>query len=279
MYTTTLTAPSALDPAHFTAGDEVQFGYDAYDEPCVVTGPQPDREGCVGISMYGRETRTRVGNLLHRSGCQPCEDFKQAWADEQERQWQDERSDYTPAALELADTLRDQALIQVSSAGRSCGHGDLYVLSPDAPLPDWLRAALVDAEFTAPEGPWPNWGRTNHPVDWPTLIADHPDVLIADQGMLDANFGGSWASIAEAFTLVRSVDPYSHIDVVLWVDDTGRITVEPSAFWAHADIPADIATRVDDILVAGGRADEALHNPAWDDTGTFGARRGWLIEC
>ena len=275
-----LTAPAAIDANHFRAGDEVQLGYD--EDPThhgVVTVGQPDNEGCIGIHMNGSECRTRSENLLHRHGCQPCRDFQQAWATQQDQEWQEERADYTPAALELADTLCDRALIQISSNGLSCGHGDEYIVSPDAPLPSWLHTALKGAIFTAPEGPWPNWGRTDHPIDWPTLIAAHPDTLMADQDMLDSNFGGSWASIAQAFTLVRSIDPYTHIDVVLWVSTTGMITVQPGAFWAHADIPASIAARVDDILVAGGRARDALHNPTYDDEGTFDARRGWLVEC
>lgn len=278
-YVTSLTAPGMTDPTHFRHRDEVQFGYDTDAPPCIITVAQPDEHALVGIHMYGEDTRTHIANLLHRNDCQPCDQFKQAWDAEQEQSWQEERADYTPAALQLADTLRDQALIQISTTGLSCGHGDIYVLSADAPLPDWLHRALAGAEFTAPEGPWPNWGRTDHPVDWPTLITTHPQTLTADQDMLDCNFGCSWASIAQAITLVRSIDPHTHIDVCFWVDETGRITIEPIGFWAHTDLPADIATRVDDILVAGGRERDALHNDPYGDEGLFRARRGWRTEC
>lgn len=275
MYVTTLTAPAERNVGHFSQGDRVQFGYED-PELGVVTDAQLDAHGCIGIQLCERASRTRPANLLHIDGCQPCDTFNREWWAEQERLRQDERSDYTPTALELADTLVERGLVHISTGGLSCGHGDNYVVSPDAPLPTWLHAILEGVVFTAPEGPWPNWGRTDHPIDWPGLITEHPHTLAAEQDMLDSNFGGTWASIAEAFTLVRSIDPLTHIDVFLWVSPTGLITVQPMGFWAHSDIPAPTAAQVDNILVAGGRERDALHD---DDSSMFAPRRGWLVAC
>lgn len=276
MYAMPMPAPADVEAGHFHEGDRVQFGR-GESELGVVTDTQLDHDGCIRLHLADRDVRTRPANLLHIDGCPPCEEFKQAWAAEQERLWQEERSDYTPAARELADTLRDRGLLQVSTTGLSCGHGDDYIVEPDAPLPSWLHTVLKGVVFTAPEGPWPNWGRTDHPINWPALLEAHPDTLAAEQDMLDWNEAGSWESIAHAFTLLRSIDPDSHIDVFLWVSTTGLITIEPTGFWAHSDIPADVASQVDDILVAGGRDRDSLHDRVWDDQGTFAPRRGWLL--
>lgn len=123
---------------------------------------------------------------------------------DQESQYADYLAGFTPTALALADELCDNGLTPIYISGSVCGHGDTYELDPDAPLPDWFHSALADASLTAPEGPWPNWGRTSHPVDWPRLIADHPDVLVPDHDMLAVNGGATWDSIAEAFARHRT---------------------------------------------------------------------------
>ncbi|TXI53501.1 hypothetical protein [Mycolicibacterium mageritense] len=269
----TLISPAELDPHHFDVGDEIQLGPEACLFVGVVTVAQPDGDGFIRVHMNGHHARTRSENLLHRDGCQACREYLEAWAAQQDHQWQEERARYTPAALELADTLVRRGLLQISTSGSPCGHTDAYIVAPDAPLPSWLQVVLKGAVFTAPEGPWPNWGRTDYPIDWPTLISAHPDVLMWDRELLECNQGATADSIAEAVTLLRTADPRLRVDVCLWVSTSGRITVEPCAFWTDTHVPDDLAQRVDTILIAGGRDGDALHR------GPFKAGRGWVVEC
>ncbi|GAB4590006.1 hypothetical protein [Nocardia sp. IFM 10818] len=170
-----------------------------------------------------------------------------------------EISDFRPAALERADALRERALIPAYSGG-SDEDWDLYRLAPDAPLPPYLLTALADAEFTGPEGPWPQFARTRAPLDWPSLIENHPGDLVADQTMLAANQGATWASIIEAYRVLQHRGGAPRLEVCLAVEPDGRIAVEPIALEAENEVEAAVIAAVDEVLVAGGRPPEALHD-------------------
>ncbi|SLL29707.1 Uncharacterised protein [Mycobacteroides abscessus subsp. abscessus] len=92
--------------------------------------------------------------------------------------------------------------------------------------------------------------------------------------MLANNFGATWESIAEAFTLLRTVDPDAHMDVNLWVAEDGRITVDPFGFYATREVDRELAQHIDALLIAGGRLAENIH----DDEYAPGFS-GWQVEC
>lgn len=275
--TDSLVAPAALDPHHFRAGDAIQFGYEPGGPTGIVTLAEPDDAGLMGITCYGQDSRANPHCVIHTTGCDTCRAFLAAYANRVDREFDDLRARFTSRALDLADHLCDEALILASTEGQACGHGDRYVLSPDAQLPDWLHNALAGAVLTAPEGPWPNWARTCAAVDWPTLINAHPDVLAPDRDMLEYNDGATWEAIAEAFALLRTVDQGAHMDVFFWVGTDGRVLVEPGWIGTTIDVPTDVAATVDDLLVASGRPRHYIHNRGGDDQPD--ARCGWMVAC
>lgn len=274
-----MNSPGKNNRFHFSVDDEIQFGYDDDSPAATVLVAEPDSDECLQLadtsgSFGGREYRTRVSSLLHVSGCAECEAFKADWEAKEQAAWDAERAAFTPEALAVADHLVCCGLTLTKSSGLACGHGNTYVLAEDAPVALWLREALEGAVFSGPDGPWPNWGRTCHAVDWPGLIERRPDALVPDHDMLAKNFGATWESIAKAFTLLRTVDPDAHMDVSLWVDEAGRITVDPFGFYATREVESELARRIDALLVAGGRMAENIH-----DDGYAPGRSGWQVEC
>lgn len=271
-------SPAHRDPCHFVDGDEAFFGYGSEGTPVVVEDATPDAQGCIVVSGFSGDPqpcRASLASLVHRQGCPPCEAFNAAWDAQQAENDAQHHASFTPAARCLADDLYDHALIAVWRSGLSCGHGDRYRLSEDALVPAWFHDALAGAVLTAPEGPWPNWGRTNHPVDWPALIAAHPRTLVPDVEMLRCNFGPSWESIAAAFAIARAADASACMDVNFWVAEDGHITIDPGGIFTTRDVSEHAATQIDQILIAGGRAAAALHDDEHERP-CAPARRGWL---
>lgn len=277
---TPLLTPAQRDPQHFAAGDKALFGYGRGGIPVVIEDATPDAEWRITISgLYGdpRPGRASRGSLLHRGGdCTVCDAFNEAWTAREAAEKAAYRNDFSDAALQLADHLVDFALVPQSISDDGCGHGDRYILSEDALLPKWLHDALAGAEFSAPEGPWPNWGRTCHPADWPALIGAHPWALVPSIMMLEYNFGASWESIAVAFQMARSTDPAALMDVHLWVSRDGRIEVEPNAIFTRHALPETIAHGIDETLIVGGRDASRLHDDDREDS-FFPARSGWML--
>jgi hypothetical protein len=272
-------SPARLDPHHFANGDAAIFGYGDEGIPVVIENASPDAEGHLMISGYfgdPRPARASIGSLLHRRGCAPCEAFNAGWKDQQAEQADAHRAEFIVAARRLADHLYDHALTPVSRSGLSCGHGDQYRLSEDALVPAWLHDALAGAVLTAPEGGWPNWGRTHHCVDWPALIAAHPETLVPDFMTLEYNHGATWKSIAAAFQIARSVDPCAHMDANFWVACDGRITVEAGGIFTNREVSEAVARKIDQILVAGGRNATYLHDDERERP-CAPARCGWLV--
>ncbi|RIS70542.1 hypothetical protein [Mycobacteroides abscessus] len=254
-----LGSPAAIDPTHFVTGDEVT-SYDGGRRVEVVIDATPDREGYILVGRGQDRVRSAVRNLVHAHGCARCALFTEEWRAPRASRWQQFRDSYTERARGLADALRHSGLVSKLIMGPG-GAEYTLTLDPQAPLPAWLHEALSGARFELPEGSWPQWGRTQHAADWATLIAEHPDVLVPDHGMLRGNGGASWPSIAEAFTYARTLDASTYMDVALWVESDGRISVEPIAMFTTTDLLAENAAHVDEILIAGGRDADLLHDP------------------
>lgn len=177
---------------------------------------------------------------------------------------------YSEQAIALADALVDNGLTPRTTLGSSCGHGDTYTLSADAPLPQWLHRALSGAVFTDPEGPWPEWGRTTTPIDWPALIAQHPDFLAPDADCF-APHSATWEAITDAFTRARTADEFAALDVILWVSPDATILVEP---WAMTSphLPLPVAQAITATLSDSGRPHRLLHPNDGDQADGF-----WLL--
>lgn len=185
--------------------------------------------------------------------------------------WDECRSDYGPKAVMWADTLRVVAF-GGATGGEPCGHGAGFRLPTELLLemPGPLALALAGAQLWLPEGPWPEWARTEHPIDWPGLIATIPDQLTWNQRMLDVNLGGTGASVAAAYRLLDEHGLHPYMDVCLWLEPDGRFSVEPLAMWSQIG-PRELSRQADEILVAGGRPYDRLR----DDEGPW----AWMLEA
>ncbi|SKS73314.1 Uncharacterised protein [Mycobacteroides abscessus subsp. bolletii] len=257
-----LRCPAAVDTTHLGVGDEVTGYHGGPNDISVIVDPVPDSDGYVAIARGEYQCLSRIDYLVHAQGCAACDEFTKSWRAQKANEWEEFRQLFCDKARALADTLRHSALTSKLHPGED---GDSYTLtlSPAAPLPGWLHDALAGAHFDLPEGAWPNWGRTQHPADWVTLITEHPEVLVPDHGMLKANGGATWPAIAEAFTYARTLDPGAYMDVTLWVETDGRISVEPAGMYTDRDLPPDVADRIDQILIGGGRDADLIHHPKY----------------
>ncbi|WP_028479122.1 hypothetical protein [Nocardia sp. CNY236] len=182
--------------------------------------------------------------------------------------WDECRASYGPRAVMWADTLR-VAAFGGATGGEPCGHGAGFRLPTELLLemPGPLALALTDAQLGMPEGPWPEWARTEHPIDWPTLIADDPEHLTWNHGMLAANLGATGDSVAAAYRLLHDHDLHPYMDVCLWLAPDGRFSVEPLALFTVHEVDPELRREVDDILVAGGRPRDRLRDD--DEPGSW----------
>lgn len=248
-------------PGHFRAGEPLILGGGDSWYPLTV---EADDRANGGQYLPGAAEQYR-----HRGRrCVSCADDvaqQQTVAAAEDRGY---RATFSATARELADRLCGHALVLVRGAGCATE----YRLNPRAPLPTWLHAALTAAVFSGPdsEGGWPNFGRTASPVDWPALIVAHPEWLVPDHQSLKENGGARWPGIAAAYSLLSERGYSPRLDVALWVEQDGRISVEPISLIADPDRArsAGLVEEVDDVLVSAGRLRDELRfptNPGPDD--------------
>ncbi|MEU7769331.1 hypothetical protein AB0B25_30165 [Nocardia sp. NPDC049190] len=189
-----------------------------------------------------------------------------------DEEWQ-LRAEFTPAAAELADALRSTALGTTEGDDYGCGHGATWMLPPHLlQVPGPLAHAIAGAELELPEGPWPEFGRTQHPINWPELIDTHPDQLTWNHAMLENNLGAGADAISTAYRVLATRGCRPYMDVCLWVDPDARISIEPLALYAAENtVDAELRDQVDEILVASGRPRDLLHH---DEPGGY-----WYLEA
>jgi hypothetical protein len=169
------------------------------------------------------------------------------------------REYFTQEAVEWADALRIAAFrdAQDDAAG---GCRAVFRLAQDLlqEMPSPLAQALSGVPLELPEGPWPHWGRTDHPINWPDLIDADPEHLTWNHGMLAANMGAGADGIAAAYRLLAAHALNPRIDVWLWIEDDARISVEPLSLYADRHMNPALTRQIDDILVDSGRPRERL---------------------
>ncbi|MEU4345414.1 hypothetical protein AB0H00_29885 [Nocardia sp. NPDC023852] len=171
------------------------------------------------------------------------------------------RGEFAPEAAWLADTLRSTALGTAQGSAFGCGHGNTYRLPTDLPVPLWVARILAGVQLEAPEGPWPEFGRTEDPLDWPALIDACPGELTWNRGMLENNLGASAEAISTAYRFLHARGCRPYMDVCLWLDPDARIAVEPLALFAEGEtVDAELRGQVDEILVASGRPRDLLRH-------------------
>jgi hypothetical protein len=186
--------------------------------------------------------------------------------------WDECREYFTPDAVRWADALR-VAAFGGAEDGAECGHGARYLLPVELLLqmPGPLGLALAGVPLELPEGPWPNWARTEHRIKWPDLIDADPGHLTWNHEMLAANMGASGDGVAAAYRLLAVHDLDPRIDAILWLGVDGRFSVEPAGLFADSAIDPALTRQVDDILVDSGRPRDRLHEDR--------ERGFWLLDA
>ncbi|MEV0769501.1 hypothetical protein ACIBEH_05570 [Nocardia salmonicida] len=161
--------------------------------------------------------------------------------------------DYTAEAAWLLSTLRHHSLAEVDG-----GH---HRLQADAPLPQWLHAALDGIDLHGPESSG-EWASCFAPIDWPALVAAHPDDLRPATGLMEMNSSPDWPAICKGVDLLAQRACSPRLWVALLVAPTGELSLYPlglSGDALDADGDADIITAVDVLLRSKRHSAEQLH--------------------
>ena len=143
-------------------------------------------------------------------------------------------------------------------------HGTVFLLPVELLLemPGPLARALAGVPLELPEGPWPNWARTDHPTGWHGLIAEGPDHLSWDM----AHRQPSQAPTAPSRRLSRRRD---------------RLPAHTQKFVESSAITTGTPTPENDSESAGGGtpgAGVASASPISPESG-LGAPLGSSITC
>lgn len=120
----------------------------------------------------------------------------------------------------------------------------LGTFTAQAAVPDWLREATA-ARLRIPESPSLSIARICDPIDWPTLLEQHP-------GDLPVLVGGEWTEphitwelLVDVFRMIETVDPTAYLDADLEVDD-GSVQLLPimvggNGLSGHPDVAAKVS--------------------------------------
>lgn len=146
----------------------------------------------------------------------------------------------------------------------SYGTEYVWTVVPARGLPRWLTDALDGAALSrcsadgdpTPAGPDLSvlLARTSAPVNWPALIAEHPNRLVVDGQWLASRRGPQWSAISSAYERIVSAGCTAAIDVALMATADGRITVCPLrllAFDAGLTESCALVGEVNDLLAPG----------------------------
>lgn len=240
----TTSAPAWQQPGHFQAGDSANLVHRdgvRFPERYLVTAEQAQ----TGYYLDG--------NFRHPWRCQACKDDVAQLRQAQEITNAINRSRFEIRAVARADTLRFNGIEE----GR---------LATDAPLPNWLHAELRNARLYHAEGPWPEFTRTQHPVDWPTLLDQHPGFLALDEN-LEHNAAVPWPDVQNAFRTLQQAGHTPWRDAVLSVNVFDQVAI----FYTNlgvidpANLHPDTTTTIDTLLLGAGRPADALHDSTTED--------------
>lgn len=146
----------------------------------------------------------------------------------------------------------------------SYGTEYVWTVAPVRGVPRWLTDALDGAAMSrcsadgdpTPAGPDLSvlLARTSAPVNWPALIAEHPNRLVVDGQWLASRGGPQWSAISSAYERIVSAGCTAAIDVALMATADGRITVCPLrlfAFDAGLTESCALVGEVNDLLAPG----------------------------
>lgn len=102
-------------------------------------------------------------------------------------------------------------------------HSPSYFLPEGSPLPAWLLDAVRGVPTHGIEGGWPQFARYWDPINWPALVAEHPDEIVWDRPEYASMYKDLWD-----WGHQEGLNPW--FDVGLWISADAKIEVSVGAF-------------------------------------------------
>lgn len=133
---------------------------------------------------------------------------------------------WSPAAHERFDALKEAIQWQWVHANHGIG-----TFTSDADLPDWFREATA-GHLLLPESPSLCLGRVWEPINWPTLIAEHPGDLsvLVSTGWTQEHL--TWDILVAAFRMIEAAGLTAFFDTNLEIDMDGALALLPCGIGA-----------------------------------------------
>lgn len=102
-------------------------------------------------------------------------------------------------------------------------HSAPYFLPEDSPLPSWFMDAIRGVSNRGLEAGWPQFARYWDPVDWPALIAAHPEDIVWEKPEHADMYTELWN-----WGIQKGLDP--RLDVALFISADAKIEVDTWGF-------------------------------------------------
>ncbi|WP_067722884.1 hypothetical protein [Nocardia yamanashiensis] len=221
---------------HFQPGDSVTLisfyatGYS--DLPCTVVS-----DGLVLIRGSVHQNPVRVHpwpqHVRHSDGCPPCQAYTTGVRLLGARGETDFLAQWSPAAHTRFDALTDAI--------------DDGTFTTGADVPDWLRTATAGL-LMFPEAGGLQLARVYDPVDWPTLLDQHPGEVTV--GIGDTGYGPAeltWDMVVAAYRALETAGYTPCLDVDLALDYDATLQIQPTILYCDCDDTA-LRARVSTLL-------------------------------
>ena len=209
-----------------------------------VTIASPDNGTVLSGSLSGGSDREpfelpgRFGNVRHTGSeqryCLPCARSLHELRT-QTRRWTDLHwGGWSPRAH------RKHALLQASIEWQRVIGGFRGTFTRAADVPDWLRQVTAGALIRSYSDSL-RVARIEEPIDWPTMLTEHPgDLRIVVDKSLDTD-GDLWSRITKAHNAIGDSGMAAHLTVDLEVTADGELVLNPYAVGS-----AELDTTTDD---------------------------------
>lgn len=235
-----------LNDDHWKVGDEVFWILDSVHriETMMVDIVSP-AEGTVRDPQVSDEDEVfevagKFENIRHRGqSCAPCaaslRDVELAAEAARVEFWKDRPS---VAAFIRFSQLDDQILWTETEDGTE------GAFVPEADVPAWF-SEVTAGHLVLPFSPELCLARVWEPIDWPTLLAEHPGELSVLLGSGRTQEHLSWDALVAAFRLIEASGKTAYVDVDIEIAGDGALALVPGAigsfgFGEHPELVAEV---------------------------------------
>ena len=132
---------------------------------------------------------------------------------------------YRHQSKEFVDKFSSEALDLMEQLWKDARgfHDAPYFLPESSPLPSWLMDAVRGVPNHGIEAGWPQFARYWDPVNWPALIAEHPEEIDWERPENTALYKDLWD-----WGVKENMAP--HFDVALFIHKDAKIEVAAWTF-------------------------------------------------